>query len=115
MDWSLVAALVGAAAAMAAVLVAVLQLRQDHRNTHGPAAGRGRYRREPLGSAGGGDAQVVLPHPAGRLPGEVRGRADMRAELGVLGRHPGGGVHVLAGLGGAGKSTVAGAVAREAA
>src|SRR5689334_1439798 len=115
MDWSLVSALVGAAAAVAAVLVAILQLRQDH-SAHGVAAvGRDRYQRKRLGSAADGNAQAVLPPPVGRLPAVVRGRAGIVEELAVLARHPDGRVHVLAGLGGSGKSTVALAVARDSA
>jgi hypothetical protein len=58
---------------------------------------------------------AVLPPPVGRLPAEVRGRAGILEELAELARHPDGRVHVLAGLGGSGKSTVALAVARDAA
>ena len=58
---------------------------------------------------------AVLPPPVGRLPAEVRGRAGILEELAELARHPDGRVHALAGLGGSGKSTVALAVARDAA
>ena len=58
---------------------------------------------------------AVLPPPVGRLPAEVRGRAGILQELAELARHPDGRVHALAGLGGLGKSTVALAVARDAA
>lgn len=58
---------------------------------------------------------AVLPPPVGRLPAEVRGRVAILEVLAELAGHPDGRVHVLAGLGGSGKSTVALAVAREAA
>jgi tetratricopeptide (TPR) repeat protein len=58
---------------------------------------------------------AVLPPPVGRLPAEVRGRAAILEDLAELARHPDGRAHVLAGLGGSGKSTVALAVARAAA
>ena len=58
---------------------------------------------------------AVLPPPVGRLPAEVRGRAGILEVLAELARRPDGRVHVLAGLGGSGKSTVALAAARDAA
>jgi tetratricopeptide (TPR) repeat protein len=49
----------------------------------------------------------VLPPPVGRLPEHVRGRDAVLATLRRLARRPDGRVQVLAGLGGAGKTTVA--------
>jgi tetratricopeptide (TPR) repeat protein len=56
---------------------------------------------------------TVLRPPTGRLPDHVRGRDELVARLCTLARTPDGRAHVLAGLGGTGKSTVALSVARE--
>jgi tetratricopeptide (TPR) repeat protein len=50
---------------------------------------------------------AVLPPPVGRLPNQVRGRDDLVELLSQLAMRPDGQVHVLAGLGGCGKSTIA--------
>jgi tetratricopeptide (TPR) repeat protein len=60
-----------------------------------------------------GTGLTALRAPTGRLPERVRGRDDLLACLRILAREPDGRVHVLAGLGGTGKSTVALRVARE--
>ena len=117
MNVSLVAALVGTAAAVVGVPIAVLQLRQGRRHLPEPevpgrSGGAGRRAR---GSAGAGAIRTMLPPPLGRLPGHVRGRGDVVGELTELASNPDGSVHVLTGLGGAGKSTVALAVAQKAA
>lgn len=57
----------------------------------------------------------MLPLPVGRLPAEARGRAGIVGNLTELAIHPDARVHVLAGLGGSGKSTIALAAARDAA
>jgi tetratricopeptide (TPR) repeat protein len=62
---------------------------------------------------GGASARVVLPPPVGRLPERVRGRHGLVGELVSFATTPDGRVHVLAALGGSGKSTVALAVARQ--
>jgi hypothetical protein len=58
---------------------------------------------------------TVLRPPTGRLPERVRGRGELLERLRVLTRAPDGQAHVLAGLGGAGKTTVALQIAEEAA
>ncbi len=60
-----------------------------------------------------GAGLTALRAPTGRLPERVRGRDDLLACLQILAREPDGRVHVLAGLGGTGKSTVALRVAEE--
>lgn len=71
------------------------------------------------GTAGGAGASAwgtaVLRAPTGRLPERVRGRDELLDRLAGLLEHPDGRVHVLAGLGGTGKSTIALALAEEAA
>ena len=57
--------------------------------------------------------RTVLRPPTGRLPDHVRGRDELVARLCVLARTPDGRAHVLAGLGGTGKSTVALRIAGE--
>lgn len=115
MDVSLTAALVGTAAAVVAVPIAVLQLHQGRANVRklllsGQVAESG----ELPGSGGVEAVRVMLPPPLGRLPTQVRGRGDVVRELAELARRPDGSVHVLAGLGGSGKSTVALAVTQRA-
>jgi hypothetical protein len=99
MDAGLTWTVIGSVAGVAAVAVGVLQLRQA---------------REDGGQELAGGVAGVLPPPTGRLPAQVRGRDGLAAELAKRARTPDGRVHVLAGLGGSGKSTVALAVAQEA-
>jgi Mrp family chromosome partitioning ATPase len=116
MDVSLVATLVGAVAAVVAVPVAVMQLWQGRKRAHERnAAMEQEHLHELLGSALREDVRGVLPPPVGRLPKEIRGRAGILQDLAELARRPDGHIHVLAGLGGSGKSTIALGVAREAA
>jgi hypothetical protein len=117
MDVSLVAALVGTAAAVVGVAIAVLQLRQGRRLApeHGPLGRSGNQQHEARGRAGLKTTTTMLPPPLGRLPVHVRGRSDLIGELTELGKRPDGRVHVLCGLGGAGKSTIALAVTQSAA
>ena len=60
-----------------------------------------------------GAGSTSLRAPTGRLPEHVRGRDDLLKRLLVLAGAPDGRVHVLAGLGGTGKSTVVLRVAEE--
>jgi tetratricopeptide (TPR) repeat protein len=57
---------------------------------------------------------VVLRPPTGRLPEHVRGRQELVGQLQALAGAPDGQTHVLAGLGGTGKTTVALELAEEA-
>lgn len=58
--------------------------------------------------------QRSMAPPAGSLPSRVRGRDELLADLRRLADAPDGRVHVLCGLGGCGKTTVALVVAQEA-
>src|SRR5260221_621280 len=75
---------------------------------------------EPPGRpAGHGTAPVpaaaaALRAPTGRLPGHVRGREELAGQLRALASAPDGRAHVLAGLGGTGKTTLALELAEEA-
>lgn len=96
---------IGSAAAVVgvpvAVILGVLQLRQP-----GKVEGRsGRPADEPLRR--GARADLALPAPLGRLPTQVRGRVGLITMLVRLAGRPDGQVHVLAGLGGCGKSAIA--------
>lgn len=102
MDAGLLLTGLGSAAAAIATAVAVWQLRLhvlERRETQQPAA-----LQRPIQARG---ALPVAP-PLGRLPADVRGRVALLAELrqSVTGRARGG-VWVLTGMGGIGKSTVA--------
>lgn len=54
----------------------------------------------------------ILPPPTGNMPHLVRGRDEVAEDLATAAAGPDGKVHVLVGLGGSGKSTVALALAR---
>ena len=111
--WTVLGSGAGVASVAVAVTVAVMEARS--RRKHPPlTAGTARVLREPRG----GDAVAavtVLRAPTGRLPDPVRGRDELLARLYVLAERPDGQAHVLVGLGGTGKSTVALQVAEEAA
>jgi tetratricopeptide (TPR) repeat protein len=113
MDAGLMWAVVGSVAGVLAVVLAGWQVRlqlleRREKRRRGPDAGKA-----PVAEAGG----LPVAVPLGLLPGEVRGRdallAELRRKLG-RGRRDRGGTWVLAGMGGLGKSTVALAVARMA-
>ncbi|MFD0902421.1 tetratricopeptide repeat protein [Actinomadura sediminis] len=96
MDLEPVIGAAGFVVTSAAAVIAWAQLRRT------PAAGRA------LPAPPGGDrSQAVLRPPTGRLPGRVRGRADVLRTIDAAARRPDGTVHVLGGLGGTGKTTVA--------
>ena len=61
----------------------------------------------PSRESAGAAAATVLRAPTGRLPDKVRGRDELLAQLRLLVERPDGRTHLLAGLGGTGKSTVA--------
>ena len=68
---------------------------------------------EPPGEATVNAHGAVLRAPTGRLPEHVRGHGDLLIRLRDLAEAPDGLVHVLVGLGGTGKSTIALQVAEE--
>ena len=72
----------------------------------------GRAGAEP---ASGPAGWAVLRAPTGRLPERVRGRDELLVRLEALLAQPDGRIHVLAGLGGTGKSTIALRLAEKAA
>src|ERR1039457_4622434 len=106
--WTVVGSIAGVAAVVAGVVFGVLQLWQGRGNSRALADD------DPLAGADRETARVLLPPPVGRLPEVVRGRDDLVGVLAGLASVPDGRVHVLAGLGGCGKSTVALAVAARA-
>ncbi|MGI5200171.1 tetratricopeptide repeat protein [Spirillospora sp. CA-108201] len=86
---------VGSLAGVVAVALAYLQLRRSPQPSDSP----GRALPEPLRDS--------MPAPLGRLPPVVRGRDRLLDQIEALAGSPDGRTHVLAGLGGVGKSTVA--------
>ena len=105
--WTIVGSVAGVAAAVTGVVFGVLQLRSKHSGGDAgevEADGHSIKNREKT--------STILPPPVKRLPGTVRGRQDLVALLVALSENPDGKVHVLAGLGGSGKSTVALAMAK---
>jgi hypothetical protein len=102
-DVALITTVVGTVAAVVAVPVALLQLRQGRKKSVAGSAEQPNDRGPGIPER----ARDVLPCPAGRLPVHVRGRDDVIADLAGLAERPDGQVQVLAGLGGSSKSTVA--------
>jgi len=118
MDATLLWTMVGSVAGVAGVTVGLGAWAAQARSSrkHPPLGPDDRVRvvlEQPGWDDAGAGATVLRP-PTGRLPEHVRGRNDLLARLRVLARAPDGRVHVLAGLGGTGKSTVALQVAEEA-
>lgn len=108
MDAGLLWTIVGSAAAVVAipagVVIGVLQLRQGGRAASLPSLAA---QPDAAADADGDLAGLLLPPPVGRLAAEVRGRDQLIEMLIGLAAAPDGSVHVLAGFGGCGKSTVA--------
>ena len=108
----LVLGLLGAIIGSVGVAIAWIQLRRTPRVSTGSGAGGGEPPQDsedelPLDVPAAG----VLRPPTGRLPAQVRGRVDLLSLLTKQLNAPDGHVHVLAGLGGVGKSTIALSVA----
>ncbi|NUW36502.1 tetratricopeptide repeat protein [Nonomuraea sp. SMC257] len=113
MDWGTGLTAVGLVVTVIAAVIAWLQLRRTpHTNTPvNPAASGGR--RET-----GTDHRTVrtniLPPPTGHLPHLVRGRDRLLNDLRALVKKPDGKIHLLSGMGGVGKTSVALQIAAEA-
>ncbi|QFG23500.1 tetratricopeptide repeat protein [Actinomadura sp. WMMB 499] len=95
MDPEVVIGAAGFVVTATAAAIAWAQLRRT------PAPGRALPAPENVRS------RAVLRPPTGRLPGHVRGRADVLRTVDDAARRPDGTVHVLGGLGGTGKTTIA--------
>lgn len=117
MDWTLFWAAVGSVAAAAGVvvagIVAVVQARSASKHPPLEPGDRIRVVLEPPAGSVHGVGDAVLRAPTGRLPEKVRGREELLTRLRALTGEPDGRVHVLVGLGGTGKSTVALRIAEE--
>ncbi|GAA1791151.1 tetratricopeptide repeat protein [Actinomadura chokoriensis] len=85
----------GLAVTAAAAAIAWVQLRR----TPAPPQGQG--------NRGGGQPRGTLRPPTGRLPRQVRGRDQILRTIEDIARRPDGSVHLLGGLGGTGKTTIA--------
>jgi tetratricopeptide (TPR) repeat protein len=103
MDAGTVWTIIGSIAGVLAVGVGILQLRQGRQHSGLPA---------PANAASDVSIDAILPPPIGHMPPLVRGRDDLVEELATAAVEPDSKVHVLTGLGGCGKSTVALALAR---
>jgi tetratricopeptide (TPR) repeat protein len=104
MDVGVVWTIIGSVAGVAALVVAILQLRQGHRDQHSGVPA-------PVSAVSDVPGDVILRPPIGHMPRLVRGRDDVVEDLATAAAAPDGKVHVLVGLGGCGKSTVALALA----
>jgi tetratricopeptide (TPR) repeat protein len=118
-DATLLWTVVGSGASVAGVGVAVAVWASQARSTrkHPPLTADQvvTVRLVPPRESSGGVGLAVLRPPTGGLPEHVRGRDELLARLRVLAASTDRRVHVLAGLGGTGKSTVALQVAEETA
>ncbi|WP_141579295.1 tetratricopeptide repeat protein [Actinomadura sp. WMMA1423] len=83
----------GFAVTAVGAVIAWAQLRRT------PAADQGHRRN--------GAPREILRPPTGRLPGHVRGREQILRTIEDVARRPDGAVHLLGGLGGTGKTTIA--------
>ena len=101
--WAAVSALAAVAGVVVAVVFGILPYRQHHRTDASRDGSRGAEARRP--------GRSFSPPPV--LDVEVRGRDALVVELTRLAARPDGRVHVLSGLGGSGKSTIARAVAAQ--
>ena len=112
--WTVVGSIAGVAGVATALGIAILQARSGRKH---PPLGSGDPIRVVVETPGSdetaGAGLTALRAPTGRLPEHVRGRDELLARLRALAQQPDGRVHVLAGLGGTGKSTVALQVAEE--
>jgi tetratricopeptide (TPR) repeat protein len=111
MDSSQILAVAGVAAGVVGALIAWLQLRRTPRlpsATHLADLGTqtSPVPRSPL-------VGIVLRPPTGRIPDHVWGREEIIHQLTTLTQQPDGRAHLLAGLGGCGKTTVALAIAEQ--
>jgi tetratricopeptide (TPR) repeat protein len=117
MDATLVWTAVGSAAAVAGVAaalgVAVTQMRSARKHPPLAADVPVQVSLLPPTVDTSGSGMTVLRAPGGNLPEHVRGRDELLARLMALAEVPDGRVHVLTGIGGGGKSTVALRVAEQ--
>ncbi|MGI8334590.1 tetratricopeptide repeat protein [Actinomadura scrupuli] len=105
MDLAMTLTAAGLVVAVVATVFSWLQLRRTPPPALNPPADD---RGAPPALAGAGLTAIgALPPPTGRLPDRVHGRGDLLAELHALVETPDGRVHLVAGLGGTGKTTVA--------
>lgn len=107
MDWGTGLTAAGLVVAVLAAGIAWLQLRRTPKAVPKPSAAPVAGRSEPSAGA------MALPPPTGQLPDRLRGRDGLLAQLRTLVKAPDGRVHVLSGLGGVGKTSVALQIAAE--
>src|SRR5262249_62405037 len=101
--WTAVGSVAAVVAAATGIVFGVLAYRQHHRT--------GAARDGSRGAEPGRRGRSFLPPPVVAVG--VRGRDALVVELTRLAARPDGRVHVLSGLGGSGKSTIARAVAAQ--
>ena len=112
--WEIVGSVAGVATVGASVVFGVLQLRQGRERRRSTTradvfdsgATDGSGARDSLDVKARSPSAILQP-PVGRLPMNVRGRSDLIGRLVRLAEAPDGRVHVLYGMGGTGKSTIA--------
>jgi AAA ATPase domain len=104
-------AIVGVVTGIAGAVVAWLQL---HRTPRLPRSAELVDVKSSIISRRSPPIGTALRPPTGRLPAHVCGRENIIAQLAMLARKPDGRAHLLTGLGGCGKTTVALAIADRA-
>lgn len=117
--WTIVGSTAGVVAVGTSVVFGILQVRQDRARRPADTAQKKSDPAAGVASAVSVESAITtrpavtrLPPPVGLLPFPVRGRHKLIEILVGLAAVPDGRVHVLAGLGGSGKTTIALEVAR---
>ncbi|MGW7483137.1 tetratricopeptide repeat protein [Nonomuraea muscovyensis] len=113
MDWGTGLTAVGLVVAVIAAVIAWLQLRRTP-HTNAPVNSAASGGRRGTSTEHRTVRTSILPPPTGQLPNHVRGRDGLLDDLRALVKTPDGKTHLLSGMGGVGKTSVALQIAAEA-
>jgi hypothetical protein len=107
--WTIVGSVAGVTGVIVAIITGVFQLRLPNRVRTAGATTTAVHGVSPSVSAKRAyrSTETALRPPTGRLPARVRGREELLSQLRTMARSPDGRAHLLGGLGGTGKTTIA--------